>query len=192
MPLPRRPPELAPPHAHDREAWGLGIRAVLRRWRERANVTAQQLAERSDLDPRQLQRLEAGRGNPTLETMVKLATAMGVPTMTLVGEFEREVALARGHKPATTIRETPHFYARPTAPRPILPMGPAMTRVAKALRERRTHLRWTQDDLAHHAGISRSKVQSIESERHATTLDTLDALAQALGCDVLELMGGGA
>jgi DNA-binding Xre family transcriptional regulator len=33
-------------------------------------------------------------------------------------------------------------------------------------------------------------VQSIEAMQHAVTLDTLDRLAEALDCDVSELLGG--
>jgi DNA-binding Xre family transcriptional regulator len=63
-----------------------------------------------------------------------------------------------------------------------------MARVALALRERRARLSISQTDLAARAGLSRSKVQSIETKRHAATLDTLDALAKALGCDVTDLV----
>jgi transcriptional regulator with XRE-family HTH domain len=55
---------------------------------------------------------------------------------------------------------------------------------------RRDALALTQTALAARAGISRSKVQSIEAMAHATTLDTLDRLEEALDCDVVELLGG--
>ena len=50
----------------------------LKQRRETLNVTQEQLAEISGVGLRTLKQFESGKGNPTLQTLSKLADAMGL------------------------------------------------------------------------------------------------------------------
>jgi len=52
--------------------------SALKARREMLQVTQEQLAELSGVSPRTLKAFESGKGNPTLETLVKLADALGL------------------------------------------------------------------------------------------------------------------
>jgi transcriptional regulator with XRE-family HTH domain len=163
---------------------------VLRRWRDAHDVTAQQLADRIGVDLRQVQRFEGEEGNPTLETLVRLAAAMDRSVVELFVALEAEVratpnAVGRARH---RVRRSTGVASRPPAPESIGERSSAVEHIAVAIRTRRAAREWTQLELADRAGISRSKVQSIEAQRHAATIDTLDALAAALGCEVIELL----
>ncbi len=51
---------------------------VLKKRRETLNVTQEQLAEISGVGLRTLKQFESGKGNPTLQTLYKLADALGL------------------------------------------------------------------------------------------------------------------
>jgi transcriptional regulator with XRE-family HTH domain len=63
--------------------------AVLRRARERAGMTQEQLAFKADLDRTYISRLEHDRMSPTLDTLLQLGDALDVPAATLVARVER-------------------------------------------------------------------------------------------------------
>lgn len=69
-------PEPAPPLAT--------IAAALRRERERAGISLAELARRAGLAKSTLSQLEAGTGNPSIETLWSLGVALGVPFSRLV------------------------------------------------------------------------------------------------------------
>lgn len=50
----------------------------IRYLRKSLGLTQQQLAARAGITPRLLGQLERGKGNPTLETLANVATALGV------------------------------------------------------------------------------------------------------------------
>lgn len=50
----------------------------LKKRRETLNVTQEQLAEISGVGLRTLKQFESGKGNPTLQTLYKLADALGL------------------------------------------------------------------------------------------------------------------
>ena len=60
------------------------IAAAVRRERERAGLTLTELARRAGLAKSTLSQLEAGTGNPSVETLWALAVALGVPFSQLV------------------------------------------------------------------------------------------------------------
>ena len=69
--------EYAPPMPH---AAFLSLRlatAELRAERERQGLSLSEVAKRAGMDPAVLSRLENKGGNPTLETLCKVATALG-------------------------------------------------------------------------------------------------------------------
>jgi transcriptional regulator with XRE-family HTH domain len=55
----------------------------------------------------------------------------------------------------------------------------------KNLREQRG---WDQEEMAHRARLAGSTVSKIECGRHKPRLDTLEAMAEALGVSVAELL----
>jgi transcriptional regulator with XRE-family HTH domain len=54
------------------------IAANIRRLRLRQKLTQEQLAEAAELEPRYVQTLESGRGNPTAAVLIAVADALGV------------------------------------------------------------------------------------------------------------------
>ena len=63
--------------------------------------------------------------------------------------------------------------------------------IARQLRELREGAGWSQEYLAHQAGISRNQVQMLErgvGGRANPKLSTLYGLAEALGCRVIDLL----
>jgi transcriptional regulator with XRE-family HTH domain len=60
------------------------IAAALRRERERAGISLAELARRAGLAKSTLSQLEAGTGNPSIETLWSLGVALGVPFSRLV------------------------------------------------------------------------------------------------------------
>lgn len=58
--------------------------------REMLQVTQVQLAQLSGVSPRTLKAFESGKGNPTLETLIKLADALGLElSLQLKGKSNR-------------------------------------------------------------------------------------------------------
>lgn len=57
----------------------------LRRLREAAGLTQMELANRAEMDMAEISRLELGKRDPRLSTIVRLAVALELPLETLVG-----------------------------------------------------------------------------------------------------------
>ena len=55
-----------------------GLILELKKRRETLNVTQEQLAEIAGVGLRTLKQFESGKGNPTLQTLTKLADALGL------------------------------------------------------------------------------------------------------------------
>jgi transcriptional regulator with XRE-family HTH domain len=69
------------PHPNDpRSTFGLNLRSA----RERAGLTQEALGHRADFHPTEVNRIERGRRNPGLVTIVKLAKALDVPASDLL------------------------------------------------------------------------------------------------------------
>lgn len=66
--------------------------AALRECRERQRLTQEQLAERSALSYKFIGEIERGNGNPTVETLDRLARALGVGISTLFLEADQHRA----------------------------------------------------------------------------------------------------
>ncbi|MFB4272660.1 helix-turn-helix domain-containing protein [Nonomuraea sp. GTA35] len=71
------------------------IAAAIRRERDRAGISLTELARRSGLAKSTLSQLEAGTGNPSLETLWALGVALGVPFSRLVDPPRPAVRLIR-------------------------------------------------------------------------------------------------
>lgn len=61
--------------------------ANLRTAREQAGLTQEALGHRADFHPTEVNRIERGRRNPGLLTIVKLAKALDVPARDLLGDL---------------------------------------------------------------------------------------------------------
>jgi len=74
----------------------------VRRWREEKGLTLQQLAERSELAPSTVQKVETGQMIPSVAVLLKLARGLGRRMTELVhdGEPEREIVHVRGSERA--------------------------------------------------------------------------------------------
>ena len=120
-----------------------------------------------------------------MESFVRLAAALHQSPSHFLALIEG-CATGRPRNPGTpALSEQGSTYREPGRGTPELS---SMNRLALAVRERRAVLSLSQAELAVRAGISRSRVQRIETEKHAVALDTLDSLAAVLGCDVAELL----
>jgi transcriptional regulator with XRE-family HTH domain len=71
------------------------IAAALRRERARAGLSLTELARRAGIAKSTLSQLEAGAGNPSVETLWALAVALGVPFSRLVDPPSRRVEVIR-------------------------------------------------------------------------------------------------
>jgi len=71
------------------------IAAAVRRERERAGLTLTELARRAGLAKSTLSQLEAGAGNPSVETLWALGVALGVPFSQLVTDPTPRVRVLR-------------------------------------------------------------------------------------------------
>jgi len=69
----------------------------VRRWREEKGLTLQQLAERSELAPSTVQKVETGQMIPSVAVLIKLARGLGRRMTEMVhdGEPEREIVRVR-------------------------------------------------------------------------------------------------
>jgi transcriptional regulator with XRE-family HTH domain len=67
----------------------------VRRLRERAGLSLRELATRAALSTSTLSNLEAGTGNPGVETLVHISGALGVPFSELVMPHEPDVLVQR-------------------------------------------------------------------------------------------------
>lgn len=77
------------------------IAAALRRERERAGISLAELARRAGIAKSTLSQLEAGNGNPSVETVWALGVALGVPFSRLVEQEPPAVRVIRaGQGPA--------------------------------------------------------------------------------------------
>lgn len=70
--------------ANDRDDPRSTFGANLRSAREQAGLTQEALGHRADFHPTEVNRIERGRRNPGLLTIVKLATALEIPASDLL------------------------------------------------------------------------------------------------------------
>jgi transcriptional regulator with XRE-family HTH domain len=184
---PRRPPE---PLARRPFSTPVALRALgevcLGRRRE-LDLGVEQLAGRMGVDARQVRRIERGQANVTFETLVALATGLERLPSDLLAQVERALILEDGAAAATKGRAQA-AHAEPAMVGHGVPSDEPLHRaLGLAVAAFRRHGRLTQRELASAAGLSLSAIQSVESGRHAPTTLTLETLALALKCDVLDL-----
>lgn len=87
------------------------IAQALRRERERAGLSLSEVARRAGLAKSTLSQLEAGTGNPSIETLWALGVALGVPFSQLVDPPTPHVRVVRAGEGATIHAELADFAA---------------------------------------------------------------------------------
>jgi transcriptional regulator with XRE-family HTH domain len=60
--------------------------------------------------------------------------------------------------------------------------------MARNLRRLRLRREWSQDDLAHKAGVRQALVSALEVGTANPTVESLDKIAAALGVEIAELL----
>lgn len=63
--------------------------AAIRRRRQAAKMTQEDLAYEADITARHLHEIEKARSNPTLRTLFNIATALGLKLSVLIEDTER-------------------------------------------------------------------------------------------------------
>lgn len=88
------------------------IAPALRRERDRVGITLSELAKRAGVAKSTLSQLEAGSGNPSVETLWALAVALGIPFTRLVESPAPQVRVIRaGQAPTVRSQESPFSAA---------------------------------------------------------------------------------
>ena len=87
------------------------IAAALRRERERVGISLAELARRAGLAKSTLSQLEAGTGNPSIETLWALGVALGVPFSQLVEPPTPQVRVVRAGEGAAIHADRADFTA---------------------------------------------------------------------------------
>lgn len=87
------------------------IAAALRRERERTGLTLSEVARRAGVAKSTLSQLEAGTGNPSIETLWALGVALGVPFSQLVDPPTPQVRIVRAGEGSTIHADKADFTA---------------------------------------------------------------------------------
>lgn len=87
------------------------IATALRRERERLSLSLSELAKRAGVSKSTLSQLEAGSGNPSIETLWALAVALGVPFSRLVEPPSPKVRVVRAGEAPTVRSDRSPFAA---------------------------------------------------------------------------------
>lgn len=87
------------------------LSAAIRRERERLNLSVTELAKRAGIAKSTLSQLEAGSGNPSLETLWALAMALDVPVSRLISQPSRQVQVIRAHEGTPALSEQGNYAA---------------------------------------------------------------------------------
>ena len=87
------------------------LSAAIRRERERLNLSVTELAKRAGIAKSTLSQLEAGSGNPSLETLWALAMALDVPVSRLISQPSRRVQVIRAHEGTPALSEQGNYAA---------------------------------------------------------------------------------
>ena len=87
------------------------LASAVRTERERSGLSLSELARRAGLAKSSLSQLEAAQGNPGVETVWALATALGVPFSALIDPPQPERALIRAGEGEATLSDSAEYAA---------------------------------------------------------------------------------
>lgn len=171
-------------YLHDAKAIGENVRRV----RHSKGLTLEQAASRMEGDFRHFQRIEAGKVNLTLATMLRVAEALSVPLTQLF----RDVGVAPT-EPATSETETPSetdppFASTAESARLLVQVQQdelsrdLLRRIGQQVASLRHQRGLSSTALARLAGISMLLLQEVERGQYADlTVHQLVQLSHALG-----------
>lgn len=116
------------------------IAAALRRERERVGLSLSELAKRAKIAKSTVSQLEAGTGNPSVETLWALGVALGVPFSRLVDPRTPTVRVLRAGEGLSVPSDRAHFTGTLLASSPpgvrsdiyVITMEPGAAREAEA------------------------------------------------------------
>ncbi|WP_431037900.1 helix-turn-helix domain-containing protein [Pseudomonas yamanorum] len=83
----------------------------IKRERQSAGLSLTELAKRAGVAKSTLSQLESGIGNPSIETLWSLATAMGLQVTRLFEQPQQHLRVIRANEGLTTYAETAHYAA---------------------------------------------------------------------------------
>jgi transcriptional regulator with XRE-family HTH domain len=161
--------------------------------RHELDLGVEQLAGRMGVDPRQVRRIERGQANVTFDTLAALATGLERLPSEVLASVERALMAPAPHRSADAAPRSGDAAdaSAGNVGHGIPASEMSLHRVlGVTVATFRRHARMTQRELASAADLSLSAIQSVESGRHAPTTLTLETLAKALRCDVMDLFGG--
>jgi len=147
----------------------------LRQAREAAGLSQHALAKAALYDRRRLTDTETGAANTTLDTIARLAKALGLT----------EIDLLLPNMDTDTVKRVSRVAAEPlskTEPTEF------RRRFAHNLRQARLAAGLPQRVLARAAAMSLKRVWEIEVNAPNVTLDTVTLLAKHLGCTEIDLL----
>lgn len=98
-------------HSDERDGLVGRLAAQVRAERERAGLSLSELARRAGLAKSSLSSLESGQGNPGVETVWALATALGVPFSALIDPPQPERSLVRAGEGEATRSDAADYAA---------------------------------------------------------------------------------
>lgn len=81
----------------------------LKKLRTDRNLTLGQLSKISGISKTMLSEIEKGGGNPTINTIWKIANGLNVPYTKLMEEIEKEATVVRRSEPCVQTDETEHY-----------------------------------------------------------------------------------
>jgi len=176
--------ELSLPDAPSTERIAVG--RMFRLEREAQQLSLDDAAERMGIDPRHLRRIEADGTDLRLSSLVRIARGLGMRASDLVARAESFVGYATG---GGAVDGTSGGGDALTAAKERTIA--AYQRLAANVVVIRRARKLTQALLADRAGLSLFTVQSVERGRHAATIRTMGAIADALGVSPAELHAPG-
>jgi transcriptional regulator with XRE-family HTH domain len=83
----------------------------IKRERQSAGLSLTELAKRAGVAKSTLSQLESGIGNPSIETLWSLATAMGLQVTRFFEQPQQRLRVIRANEGLTTYAETAHYAA---------------------------------------------------------------------------------
>ena len=157
--------------------------ANLRRLRDEADLSQEELAFRAAIHRTQVSLLEGGRRMPRVETLVKLAGSLGATPNDLLDGSTGSRSRPSPAAWSSRLRKAARMPERERALAVAERFGQNLRRVRK-----REDL--SQEQLARRASLHRTEIGKLENTERVCRIDTLIRLAGAMAVEPAELLDG--
>ncbi len=164
----------------------MAVGKMFRLEREAQQLSLDDAAERMDIDPRHLRRIEADGTDLRLSSLVRIAHGLGMRASELLARAEAVIGAPERGAAVSQPGSGDDGLAAASGTTVTAPQ-----RLAANVVVIRRARKLTQALLADRAGLSLFTVQSVERGRHAATIRTMGAIADALGVSPAELHAPG-